>query len=248
MSEALFRKAALDKVSSPDQLDLLMRVTSPLGWLALLTMVAIVAVVGVWAFVGSIADLVDANGTLFRGERLYEVTATMTGSIVSLSIRPGATVTAGQTIASLKRVRAASEQRDADAVTIEKNRAMANRLKGQLGTLQRQWQLQKQRWTRGSRRRGSRLGANPAIRGRRGSLGALSPWSHQLLELPLALQRTELALQAVRHRAVLLDRHGVGVALLAGGPHPLQRGDRRPAGHGARPDRQARRSTRSSSP
>jgi HlyD family secretion protein len=144
VSEALFRKAALDKVSSPDQLDVLMRVTSPLGWLALLTMVAIVAVVCVWSVVGSIADLVDAPGTLFRGERLYEVKATMTGSIVNMSIRPGASVAAGQTIASLKRVRAASEQRDADAVTIEKNRAMSNRLRGQLGTLQRQWQLQKQ--------------------------------------------------------------------------------------------------------
>ena len=67
VSEALFRKAALDKVSSPDELDLLMRVTSPFGWLALLTMIAIVAVVGVWAFIGSIADLVRRR-TLFRGE------------------------------------------------------------------------------------------------------------------------------------------------------------------------------------
>ena len=34
MSEGLFRKASIDKVSSPEQLDLLMRVTSPVGWLA----------------------------------------------------------------------------------------------------------------------------------------------------------------------------------------------------------------------
>ena len=145
VSEGLFRKAAIDKVSSPEQLDLLMRVTSPSGWLALLTMSPIVAVVGVWAVVGSIADLVDANGTLFRGERLYEVKATMSGSIVTLC-RPAGRHRdrRARSIASLKRERAASEQRDADAVTIEKNRAMAARLRGQLGTLQRQWQLQKQ--------------------------------------------------------------------------------------------------------
>ena len=34
MSEGVFRKASIDKVSSPELLDLLMRVTSPVGWLA----------------------------------------------------------------------------------------------------------------------------------------------------------------------------------------------------------------------
>ncbi len=144
MSEGLFRKAALDKVSSPEQLDLLMRVTSPVGWLALLTVGLMIAAVGVWAVVGSIADLVDGQGTLFRGERLYDVKATMSGSIVRLSVRPGNVVAAGQVIATLKREKAGNEQRDADAVTIEKNRAMAGRLRAQLGTLQRQWELQKQ--------------------------------------------------------------------------------------------------------
>lgn len=144
MSEGLFRKAAIDKVSSPEQLDLMMRVTSPVGWLALLTVGLMIGAVGVWSVVGSIADLVDGQGTLFRGERLVDVKATMSGSIVSLGVRPGSQVVAGQVIASLKRERAATEQRDADAVTIEKNRAMAARLRGQLGTLQRQWQLQKQ--------------------------------------------------------------------------------------------------------
>ena len=34
----LFRKAALDKLASPERLDVLMQVTSPKGWLALLMM------------------------------------------------------------------------------------------------------------------------------------------------------------------------------------------------------------------
>jgi HlyD family secretion protein len=144
VAEGLFRKAAIDKVSSPEQLDLLMRITSPVGWLALLTVALMIAAVGVWSVVGSIADLVDAKGTLFRGERLYDIKATMSGSIVAMNIRQGSFVTAGQTIASLKREKVANEQRDADAVTIEKNRAIAARLGGQLGTLQRQWALQKQ--------------------------------------------------------------------------------------------------------
>ncbi len=165
MAENLFRKAAIDKVSSPEQLDLLMRVTSPVGWLALLTVALMLCAVGVWAVLGTIPDLVDGSGTLFRGERIYEIKATMGGSVLGLDVRQGSLVVAGQTIAKLKReeqgteqmkaaaeqiratteqMRAAADQLTANRVTIDKNRAMAARLDEQLATMDRQRQLQKQ--------------------------------------------------------------------------------------------------------
>src|SRR5689334_14158224 len=117
MAENLFRKAAIDKVSSPEQLDLMMRVTSPVGWLALVTVFVMLSATGVWAVMGSIPDLVDGTGTLFRGERIYDVKASIGGSIMSLDVRPGSIVQVGQTIAKLKRevtgteqVKAAAEQ------------------------------------------------------------------------------------------------------------------------------------------
>src|SRR5262249_12626138 len=143
--ENLFRKAAIDKVSSPEQLDLLMRVTSPVGWLALLTVTLMLCAVGVWSVLGSIPDLVDGSGTLFRGERIYAINATMGGSVLALDARRGRVVKAGQMIARLKRevqgteqiqaaeeqnratrerMRAASDQLTANRVTIDKNRAM----------------------------------------------------------------------------------------------------------------------------
>jgi hypothetical protein len=51
MQEKLFRKAALEKLSSPEELDQLMQITSPRGWLvlvALLLLVGAVVVVGVF--------------------------------------------------------------------------------------------------------------------------------------------------------------------------------------------------------
>ena len=39
------------------------------------------------------ADLVDGTGTLFRGERLYDIKATMSESIMTLDARPGSPVT-----------------------------------------------------------------------------------------------------------------------------------------------------------
>ena len=158
MSEGLFRKATIDKVSSPEQLDLLMRVTSPVGWLALTAMAVMLSAVGVWSVMGTIPDLVDAQGTLFRGERRYDIKATMGGSLVALDVRAGSMVTAGQVIAKITREqagieataaaaetrRAAEDQMRANQATIEKNQASAARLASQVETLQRQWQLQKQ--------------------------------------------------------------------------------------------------------
>jgi NHLM bacteriocin system secretion protein len=180
VSEGLFRKAAIDKVSSPEQLDLLMRVTSPVGWLALLTVGLMIAAVGVWSVVGSIADLVDAHGTLFRGERLFDLKATMSGTVVNLTVRPGSMVVAGQVIATLKRERAASEQRDADAVTIEKNRAMSARLRGELGTMQRQWQLQKQLVDQGIKAPKDLLSIEQQMDGLRGQIDSLDAEVGQL--------------------------------------------------------------------
>jgi HlyD family secretion protein len=165
MAEAsLFRKAAIDKVSSPEQLDLLMRVTSPVGWLALLTVAVMLCGVGVWSVLGSIPDLVDGSGTLFRGERIYDVKATIGGTVLALDARPGSLVVAGQTIARIKRevtgteqqqaateqirasnarVQAFNDQLTANSVTIGKNQVQANRLREQVQTLEKQRQNQK---------------------------------------------------------------------------------------------------------
>jgi len=180
VSEGLFRKAAIDKVSSPEQLDLLMRVTSPAGWLALLTVTAMIAAVGVWSIAGSIADLVDAPGTLFRGERLVEVKATMGGTIVRLDVRPGSVVTAGQIVGSLRRDRATFEQRDADEVTIRKNQAMAARKRQELQTLQEQRSLQQELVNQGIKAPKDLLTLDLQMNGIRGELDSLEAEVRQL--------------------------------------------------------------------
>jgi HlyD family secretion protein len=43
MQKSLFRQEAMDKTLSPDELDRLMRVTGPKGWLALIALLALVA-------------------------------------------------------------------------------------------------------------------------------------------------------------------------------------------------------------
>jgi HlyD family secretion protein len=140
----MFRKAALDKVSSPEQLDLMMQVTSPLGWLALVTVGVIIIVVGAWSVVGSIPDLIDGQGTLFRGERLAEVKAGMAGSIVRLAIHQNDHLAAGQVIAEIKRRGGSLEDARADELTIAKNREMMKSKAAEIGNYRSQRALQAQ--------------------------------------------------------------------------------------------------------
>ena len=90
MSEnPLFRKAALDKLASPERLDVLMQVTSPMGWLALTTVGGILVGVIVWSILGSIPERIDGQGVLLRGGANKEVRSTGSGTLASLDLKEG---------------------------------------------------------------------------------------------------------------------------------------------------------------
>lgn len=121
----MFRKAAIEKVSSPEQLDQMMQVTSPMGWLALSTVGVVLFVVLIWSVVGTIPELVDGQGVLIRGERLSEVKASVGGTLVSISVNPDTEVAPGQVLAVIARDRTEIEEK------ITMKREQLNRLRAQ---------------------------------------------------------------------------------------------------------------------
>lgn len=99
--EKLLRKAAIEKMSSPEQLDMAMRVTSPMGWVALSAIgVALVAGI-VWSIVGRIPEQVDAQGELLRGDRVGAVTAIASGRLKDVVVRMGDNIEVGDLVARL---------------------------------------------------------------------------------------------------------------------------------------------------
>jgi HlyD family secretion protein len=87
--EKLLRKAAIEKLSSPEQLDMAMRVTSPMGWVALSAIGVAIAAGLVWSIVGRIPERVDAQGELLRGDRVGAVTAIASGRIKEITVSIG---------------------------------------------------------------------------------------------------------------------------------------------------------------
>jgi hypothetical protein len=63
-SKRLFRKIALERMSSPEQLDQLLQVTTPRNWLALLALVGLLAAVVAWGFAGELRTVVTGQGSL----------------------------------------------------------------------------------------------------------------------------------------------------------------------------------------
>lgn len=97
----VFRKAALDRLSSPEQLDLTMRVTSPQSWIALAGLGLLLLAVVIWSFAGTIPTRVNAQGVIIRPGGVLEVYAQGAGPVEQVLVTAGETVAAGQVVARL---------------------------------------------------------------------------------------------------------------------------------------------------
>ncbi len=66
-SDRIFRAAAIERLSSPEQLDQLVRITRPLDWAALLAIGLALVVAVTWSLVGRIATRAPGEGILISG-------------------------------------------------------------------------------------------------------------------------------------------------------------------------------------
>ncbi|MBA2447161.1 MAG: biotin/lipoyl-binding protein, partial [Chloroflexi bacterium] len=101
MQQGLFRQVALERMSSPDQLDRLMRVTDSKGWLALATLAALTLATVLWSIFGSVATTVRGDGAVIREGGTYKVRANTAGHLADLNVKRGDVLSAGQVIARL---------------------------------------------------------------------------------------------------------------------------------------------------
>lgn len=98
----VFRKVALERLSSPEQLDQLMQVTSPRDWLALLAFLALLAVAVVWGVFGSVPTTAGGEGILLRRGGIVELVATGSGQVEEVLVAVGDPVEKGQVVAKVR--------------------------------------------------------------------------------------------------------------------------------------------------
>ncbi len=95
----VFRKASLDRLASPEQLDKLLQVTRLRGWIALVALGFLVGSAVLWGFEGSIPSRVAGQGILLKSGGVLEIAAAAGGRITDVAVHVGDVVREGQVVA-----------------------------------------------------------------------------------------------------------------------------------------------------
>lgn len=103
MARQIFRQAALDRLSSPEQLDRVVPVSDPFGWVTLLTLLMLLTGIVGWGIFGQIPDQVSGKGIFVTsGGRILDAMAPSGGTVVALLVDQNDVVVKGQEIAVLE--------------------------------------------------------------------------------------------------------------------------------------------------
>lgn len=101
---SIFRPIALDRLSSPEQLDQLMKVTRPTGWLAITGIGLFLVSALLWSVFGKIPFTISGQGIVIRKDGLFEVVGTAAGQVTEIRVAAGDQVTQGQILAVIHRL------------------------------------------------------------------------------------------------------------------------------------------------
>lgn len=124
-SEKIFREAALERLSSPEQLDRLITLTSPIGWTALAALGVMLGAIVAWGFLGSVPTRVQGEGILVTsGGQVFDAMAPAAGSLATV-VALGSSVEKGQVVATLDDTQAQEELLHARSVLAEKQQELA---------------------------------------------------------------------------------------------------------------------------
>ncbi len=122
----IFRQAALERLSTPEQLDQLVVLTGRGTRAAALVLWLLLAGVMAWGWLGVIPDYATAEGLLVsQGGAVVDVTASSPGRVMHLRVALGETVVPGQVLADLDRTELSQDHRHAQEYLAEQRDRLA---------------------------------------------------------------------------------------------------------------------------
>ena len=99
--KSIFRAASLERLNTPEQLDVMVEVTQPRGWMVLIMIGIVLVILLLWGFIGSIPTRVSGTGILIRSGGLTQVVSTNSGQLQEVLPDVGETVKQGQIVARI---------------------------------------------------------------------------------------------------------------------------------------------------
>lgn len=187
----VFRKVSLERLSSPEQLDQLMRITNPRGWAALGGFWLLIIVALGWGILGSVPTNAYGEGILIRRGGVSDVVTAGSGQVEEILVEVGDTIEQGQIVA---RIRQQGIERQ-----VQDNEARLTALRDDFEQLQSYAREQKRLSTANETRRRADLERSIATVGRQ----------LELLEENLASQRELLGDGLITQQTILSSEQQV---------------------------------------
>ncbi len=100
-SNSIFRQVALERLSSPEQLDQIVQVTNPRSWLVLLALGMLLLTAVAWSILGRIPVQVSGSAILLNGGGVKNILSVEPGQIETIYLTQGELVAQGQVIAEI---------------------------------------------------------------------------------------------------------------------------------------------------
>lgn len=98
----IFSKAAIDKQRSPENIDKLLQVTTPISWIGLAALGMMIFSLLMWSILGAIVDKVEGTGILLDAGGVANVSSVVGGKVERVLVAPGTQVRKGDVIATLE--------------------------------------------------------------------------------------------------------------------------------------------------
>ncbi len=101
LAKKLFRESALERLSSPEQLDRLLTVTNPRGWIALLAVWTLLIMIIIWSIYYEIPTKEYGQGIIVSGGGLKIVDASYAGHVKSIDVTLDERIEVGDVVATI---------------------------------------------------------------------------------------------------------------------------------------------------
>ncbi len=99
---SIFSQEALDKMRSPEQLDTVLPITSPVSWMGLIALAAMLFAVVLWSIFGAFTVKADGMGLIMDSGGVVNVTSVSGGKLDRIYVHAGDRVNKGERIAHIE--------------------------------------------------------------------------------------------------------------------------------------------------
>ena len=107
----IFSKEALDKLRSPERLDMMLSITTPIGWMSLAAIGVLLFSILLWSIFGAFTVKADGMGLILDSAGVVNVSHIAGGKVANIYVKTGSSVKRGDLIAQLEQADQSADTR-----------------------------------------------------------------------------------------------------------------------------------------